>query len=181
MSPDSRCGPICSMVRSTTPAGIISQIARGLASLLTISCSEADPLIPFSFAISPTTVGDTSNTTHSCPPATSRRTIFAPIRPNPTIPSCILPPPKKLIRSTSEIGSDLARNRPRPHLFVLSIPPNQIGRRSIMRERRFRSALQFTNNALREHLAQLNAPLIERVDTPDRTLREHHMLVQRNQ
>jgi len=34
---------------------------------------------------------------------------------------------------------------------------------------------------LREHLAELDAPLVERIDVPDRGLREHAVLVERHQ
>src|SRR6516164_5017697 len=50
-----------------------------------------------------------------------------------------------------------------------------------MFERRFRRALKFRNDALRENLAELDAPLIERIDVPDRTLREHRVLIERDQ
>ena len=46
---------------------------------------------------------------------------------------------------------------------------------------RFVFAVQFGNDALRQHLAQLDAPLVEGVDLPDRALREHAVLVQRDQ
>ena len=36
--------------------------------------------------------GSRSNTTQACPARMSRRTMFAPIRPRPTIPSCIAAP-----------------------------------------------------------------------------------------
>ena len=52
------------MVLSTTPAGTISQTARGLLSALTNSASEPLPTA-FSFTSSATALGDMSNTTHS--------------------------------------------------------------------------------------------------------------------
>src|SRR3954470_5632275 len=76
------------MIVSTSAAGTIRQIARGLASLLTKSCSDDEPVAP-SLASADTASTDTSCTTHWCPPRMSRRTMFAPIRPSPTIPSCI--------------------------------------------------------------------------------------------
>ena len=51
------------MVLSTTPAGTISQTARGLLSALTNSASEPLPTA-FSFTSSATALGDMSNTTH---------------------------------------------------------------------------------------------------------------------
>src|SRR4029079_8203661 len=50
--------------------------------------SELAP-VAFSLARSSTAFGKTSNTTHSWPPRISRRTMLEPIRPKPTIPSCI--------------------------------------------------------------------------------------------
>ena len=76
------------MVLSTTAAGTISQTARGFSSFLTRSASEADPTA-CSAASSLTAFGDMSKTTHSWPPLRSRRTMLAPIRPRPTIPSCM--------------------------------------------------------------------------------------------
>src|SRR5262245_57240093 len=42
-------------------------------------------------------------------------------------------------------------------------------------------ALELAGDALGEHLAELDAPLVERVDVPDRALHEHLVLVQRDQ
>src|SRR5208337_4134716 len=39
-------------------------------------------------------------------------------------------------------------------------------------------ALQFWNDALGQHLAQLDSPLVERVDVPDSPLREHAVFVE---
>ena len=57
MSPASRCGAIWAMAWSTTPAGIISQIARGLESLLVRSSAEEEPVTFFSLARSATICG----------------------------------------------------------------------------------------------------------------------------
>ena len=62
MSPDSRWGVISAMVWSTTAAGIISQMARGLESLLTMSASEEAPTA-FAFSRSWTACDERSNTT----------------------------------------------------------------------------------------------------------------------
>ncbi len=77
------------MVLSTTAAGTISQTARGFASFSTKSASDAAPTA-FSFASASTAFGDMSKTTHSWPLLISRRTMFAPIRPSPIIPSCMM-------------------------------------------------------------------------------------------
>ena len=50
-----------------------------------------------------------------------------------------------------------------------------------MRHLRLTRTLQLTDDLLRQNLPQLHAPLIERVDTPDRSLREHSVLIQRDQ
>ena len=76
------------MVASTTAAGTISQTARGFSSFFTKSASEEAPTA-FSLASSSTAFGDLSKTTHWWPPLSSRRTMLAPIRPSPIIPSCI--------------------------------------------------------------------------------------------
>ena len=76
------------MVLSTTPAGTISQIARGLSSFFTRSCSEDAPAA-LSLTSSSTAFGDLSKTTHWWPALRSRRTMFAPMRPSPIIPSCM--------------------------------------------------------------------------------------------
>jgi hypothetical protein len=77
------------MVSSTTAAGTISQIARGLSSFFTTSASDAAP-IAFSLTSSFTACGDLLNTTQLCPLRMSRRTMFAPILPRPIMPICIV-------------------------------------------------------------------------------------------
>ena len=57
-------------------------------SYFTNSGSEAAPTA-FSFTSSAIAFADLSNTAHWWPPFKSRRTIFAPIRPRPIIPSCM--------------------------------------------------------------------------------------------
>src|SRR5215472_252748 len=42
-------------------------------------------------------------------------------------------------------------------------------------------AFKLGDDALSKHLAQFNAPLVERVKVPDGALREHHMLIERHQ
>src|SRR5262245_26309727 len=89
VSPGSSMGDSSPIIASTTAAGTISQIARGRSSLVTRSAREVAP-IAFSLTRSLTVLGERSNTTHSCPFFNSRRTMLAPIRPSPTIPSCIV-------------------------------------------------------------------------------------------
>ena len=42
-------------------------------------------------------------------------------------------------------------------------------------------ALQFGNNALSQYLAQLDAPLVERINVPNHALGEDAMLVKRDE
>src|SRR5262249_52465415 len=78
----------CDSVWSTIAAGTISQTARGLSSLWTRSSSDLAPTAP-SFTRAWMASGCTSYTTHLCPARITRRTMFAPIRPSPIMPSCI--------------------------------------------------------------------------------------------
>src|SRR5262245_55827533 len=88
MSPGSTRGRRSAIVPSTAAAGTIIQTARGFLRFLTNSASDAAPTA-FSRASSPTAAGDRSKTTHWWPPLRSRRTMLAPMRPNPIIPSCM--------------------------------------------------------------------------------------------
>src|SRR6476620_4023867 len=45
----------------------------------------------------------------------------------------------------------------------------------------FRLALEFGDDALGQGLAQLNAPLVERINVPDDALRENGVLVERDE
>src|SRR2546421_9475607 len=60
----------------------------------------------------------------------------------------------------------------------LSVAANQVVGRAVMAERGLRLALELRDDALGQHLAQLDPPLIERVDVPDDALGEHAMLVE---
>src|SRR5207249_2744742 len=61
----------------------------GALSLLTTSSSEDAPVAP-SFPSASTVSAFRSYTTHSCEPFIKRRAMFAPIRPRPIIPICIV-------------------------------------------------------------------------------------------
>src|SRR6059058_5767544 len=50
-----------------------------------------------------------------------------------------------------------------------------------MAERGLRLVLELRNDPLGQHLAQLDSPLIERVDVPDDALSEHAVLVERDE
>src|SRR5215471_328414 len=106
----------------------------------------------------PTVLGDLSKTTHWCPPLMRRRTMFAPIRPSPIIPSCMA-------------VSLLAR-------LELAIAADEGVGRAVVLESGLRARFQLADDALGEHLAQLDAPLVEGIDAPDRPLGEHGMLVE---
>src|SRR5262249_47482863 len=62
--------------------------------------------------------------------------------------------------------------------FHLPKATDQGVRRAVVSELRLRGALELRNDALREDLTELDAPLIERVDLPDGALREHVVLVE---
>src|SRR5438309_8982274 len=47
-----------------------------------------------------------------------------------------------------------------------------------MAERGLWLALQFRDDALSQHLAQFDAPLVERIDAPDRALSEDRVLIE---
>src|SRR5271170_6028188 len=163
VSPLSRNGSRSLMLESTTPAGTISQTARGFARLLTNAASDADPTAP-ACVRSLTAAADLSKTAHLWPPLRSRRTMFAPIRPSPIIPISMFSTPYIKVRSGAGFG--------------FSVSTYQGIRRTVMSELRSRLALQFGNDVLSQRLAQLHSPLIERIDVPDRALGEDDMLVQ---
>src|ERR1700742_5236741 len=73
---------------STKAAGIISQTARGDASFSTKSSSDDEGVAP-SAANACTVSAFLSKTTHWWPLRNRRRTMLAPIRPRPIIPSCM--------------------------------------------------------------------------------------------
>src|SRR4051794_26228155 len=92
------------------------QAARGADSLLTKSSSEDEAIAPSPESLR-TDSGSTSKTTTSCPARIRRRVRFAPIRPSPTMPSCIR-------RCSSQVIPRVAarppcRVRPRPATWPL--------------------------------------------------------------
>src|ERR1700680_877676 len=60
----------------------------------------------------------------------------------------------------------------------LSVSTDQVVCGTVVREGRFFLALHFGNDALSQHFAKLNTPLVERIDLPDRALGKHGMFVQ---
>lgn len=63
----------------------------------------------------------------------------------------------------------------------LPVAANQVVGRTVVLQGWLGLALEFRDNSLREHLAQFYSPLVERVDLPDCALREHGVLVERDQ
>src|SRR4029434_498651 len=72
-------------------------------------------------------------------------------------------------------------SRSAPRVPALSIAADEVVRRAIMAELGFRRALELGDDVLGQHLAELDSPLIERVDVPDAPLGEHAVLVQRDE
>src|SRR6516225_4400208 len=62
-----------------------------------------------------------------------------------------------------------------------SVVPDDVVGGAVMSERRFLLVFKLGDDPLRQDLSQLHAPLIERVDAPDRALREDTVFVKRNQ
>src|SRR5439155_1463051 len=110
---------------------------------------------------------DISKTTQSWPCFSSRRTMLAPMRPRPTIPSCIELTP--------------VRRRSSRTFFELAITADQGIGRTVMIELGLCAGVEFRNDAQRQHLAELDPPLVEGVDVPDGALREHAVLVERDE
>src|SRR5262249_14587598 len=65
--------------------------------------------------------------------------------------------------------------------LVSPVASNESVRRAVVAEPGLHWALELRDDALRQHLSQLHAPLVERIDVPDDALREHAVLVERDQ
>src|SRR5664280_1456448 len=102
MSPSSSSSASCSTVEPVMPAGIITHAARGLVSFATNSGNVRAPVAP-SASSAVIEASLTSYTTHSWPSPISRRTMLAPIRPRPIIPSCMLHLPQAGPRSAAGV------------------------------------------------------------------------------
>src|SRR6266704_3272551 len=87
MSPLSKTSATCSTTCPVTEAGIITHAALGTVSFAANSSRVSAPVAP-SASRALIDSGELSNTTHSCPARIRRRTMLAPIRPRPIIPSC---------------------------------------------------------------------------------------------
>src|SRR5262249_13758325 len=167
MSPGSSEGRRSAIVWSTTAAGTISQTARGASSFSTRAASEEAPTA-FSRARSFTACAARSKTTQEWPAARSRRTMFAPIRPSPIIPSCMGGPFREGRARRTRSGRSLE----------LAVATDQGVRRAVVVEPGLRVALELRDDALGQGLAELDAPLVEGVDLPDRALGEDAVLVE---
>ena len=64
----------------------------------------------------------------------------------------------------------------RPSLKV-AIAPNECIGRAIMLQRWLIGCLKFRDNPVGQDLAQFDAPLIKRIDLPDRSLCKHAVLI----
>ena len=59
--------------------------------------------------------------------------------------------------------------------------PDQAVRRAVVLKLRQIFAFKFGNDALGEYLAQFDAPLVKRINVPDRALGENAVLIKRDQ
>src|SRR5216683_447094 len=67
------------------------------------------------------------------------------------------------------------------YALELAVPADKGVGRAVMIELGLGLALELRDDALSQNLAELDAPLIERVDLPDGALREHTVLIQGDQ
>src|SRR5664279_1563651 len=153
------------------PAGIITHATRGLSSLATKSASSVVPRAP-SFLSSATESALVSNATPVWPSRMTRRKIFAPIRPRPIIPSCISVP------LSPRASSGPARS---DALTGSAVATDQRVGGTVVREFGLGRGGQLGRHLLRQHLAEFDAPLVEGVHAPHRSLHEHAVLVERDQ
>src|SRR5215469_16141118 len=63
----------------------------------------------------------------------------------------------------------------------LAVPPYQGVGRGVVIQRRLLCGLEFRRYLAGQRLSELDAPLVKRIDLPDRALGEHAVLVQRDQ
>src|ERR1700684_831365 len=66
-------------------------------------------------------------------------------------------------------------------LLLLAVAADVVVGGSIMLQPRVIRSLNLGNDVLGQHLAQLNAPLIEGIDLPDGALGEYRVLIERDQ
>src|SRR5262249_26706652 len=63
------------------------------------------------------------------------------------------------------------------YLLQFPVTPNQVVSRAVMLQSGFRLTLEFWDNPLGQHLSNLDAPLMEGVDMPDRPLGKTRLLL----
>src|SRR5262245_32205180 len=87
------------------------------------------------------------------------------------------PPCARRLRRRAPMGV----GRPRGLRAPRAMAADERVRRAVVVEGWLRRALELGDDALRELLPELYAPLVERVDVPDHALREDAVLVERDQ
>ena len=96
-------------------------------------------------------------------------------------------PTEQLLRERAAVveGHDVQRLVVTDRHDVVScsspVAPDQRVRRAVVIQRRLRAAAELRDDSLRQHFSQFHAPLVERVEVPDHALREHDVLVERDQ
>src|SRR3546814_3041065 len=89
------------------------------------------------------------------------------------------PPPRSTRTDTLFPYTTLFRSSARTPLFAVTA--DQLVGRAVVAQFTGVAGGQFACGPLRQHLAQLHAPLVEGVDVPDHALHEHAVLVKRHQ
>src|SRR5262249_50086489 len=119
----------------------------------------------------------------------SRRTMLAPIRPSPIMPSCIVVLTSWLVPLLGESLRTGVPCRP-PHVAVtgvscralhLPVTPDQVVGGAVVLERGRCRVFELRDDRLCQRLAQFNAPLVERVDVPNDALGEDAVFIERDQ
>src|SRR5580765_121364 len=166
MSPGSISAASWSITLPVMPAGIMTQATRGVSSLATNSSSVRAPAPP-SASRAATFSSVVSNPTTVWPSFMIRRAMPAPIRPKPIKPSCI---------------SDLSSGRTRGRISCRrAIAADQCVGGAVVLQVGLGVRAELTRDLLGQHLAELDAPLVEGVDGPHRALGEHAVLVERDE
>ena len=118
MSPARDAAARSAMVLSTTPAGTISQTARGFAERLDELRQRGGADGLFLHQLGHRLVPTCRTPRIRWPPFSRRRTMLAPIRPRPIIPNCMLSPPEDRFRPSTSFEE----------IDELAIAPRDLGR-----------------------------------------------------
>src|SRR5439155_339463 len=160
------------------PAGTITHATRGGRSARTKSSSAVVPVAP-SLAIALTPAGSDAYPTISWPPRIRRRAMLAPIRPSPTIPTCMEsssrlegPAQQDLVRlvhrNVCEEGHVVpGRDRSQERLHRRGAPRIAHAQRRLGRQGA--RPLVVVGQRARRHLARLDVGLVEGVDAENRS------------